>query len=179
MCGIIRRTNSVVIDNKVSRYVLNSFLHGRGINVHIIIPGDGKIASIIQLSRRIRRNLTIIWNLPITSGVNTTITIPVKNKGSRLSSSSPHSIRRQNNSGTLKRNLVKYISQLLILLSTTKNRPKGNLAYTSTLLITCKAHSTRDLNLDHKVGTVTLLRCSAHITTRSSSRIRPTIACHE
>lgn len=50
VCCIIRRTNGIIIDNKVGRNILDSFLHGRRINVHIVIPRNGKIAGIIQLS---------------------------------------------------------------------------------------------------------------------------------
>lgn len=174
-----RRAKRIVINYKIRRHVLNTLLHRRRINVHIIIPRDRKVTRIIKLSRRIRRDLTIIRNLPITSSVNTSITVPIKNKGSSLTSRRPNSIRRQNKSGTLKSNLIKNIGQLLILFSTTKNRPQGNLAYTCTLITTTKHHRARDLNLDHKIRTVTLLSCSTHITTCCSSRIRPTIACHE
>ena len=168
------------INQKIGRNILYPLLHRRGIYIHIIIASHRQIAYIIHLSRRIRCNLSILRHLPFTRGIQTTITVPIKHDNSSPTSRSPNSIRRKGKTYTLKSNLIKNISKLLILRRGTKIRHHRHLDNTGTTLntgtINLKRH--RILDFDHKVRTITLLRSCTHVTTRSTGRVRPSVTCH-
>lgn len=168
------------IEQKVCRNILYTLLHGRRINRHIIIPRHTKITNVVHLSRRIRRNLLIRRNRPIASGIKTTITVPIKHHNGSPASSGPHSIRRKSNASTLKGNLIKNHSKLLVLRRSTKQRQQTNLSGTISTEVTsfAKTKADRSLHLNNKVGTVTLLSSRTHIATRGSRRIRTPIASH-
>lgn len=116
-------TSGITIYNHLSRHILNTLLHGRRIYLHIIILRDRQITGIIHLRGGIRHNLTIVGFSPRVSSIITTITVPIQNNRSGLTSSGPNSIRGQHKTGTLKAHLVKNIGQLLILGRSTKERP--------------------------------------------------------
>lgn len=169
----------IIVNDKIRRNILNSLLHGRRIYVHIIILGDRKVASIIHPRRRIRHNLIISRWLPSAFRCQTTITVPVKRYHRGLTSCRPHSIRCKNKAGTLKGHLIKNSGQLLILSRAAKHRIQRQLARTSSIRgKRLKLNRHGCLNLNDKIGTITLLGSSAHITTRSSRRIRSAISSH-
>lgn len=175
----IRRRNTLPvkrINQKIGSNILYPLLHRRRIYIHIIIASHRQIAYIIHLSRRIRRDICIIGHFPLANGIQTTITIPVKHNNRSLTSRSPNSIRRKGKTNTLKSNLIKNISKLLILRSSTKIRHHRYLDNTGTFVTNLKRHRVRDF--DHKVRTITLLRSCTHITTRSTGRVRPSVTCH-
>lgn len=169
----------VIVNDKIRRNILNPLLHRRRIYVHIIILRNRKVAGIIHPRRRIRHNLIISRRLPGTFRCQTTITVPVKRNHRGLTSCRPHSIRCKNKAGTLKGHLIKDSGQLLILSRTAKHRIQRQLARASGIggnRLKLNRHGC--LNLNDKVGTITLLGSSAHITTRSSRRIRSAISSH-
>lgn len=166
-----------VIKQKVRRHILYTLLHGRRVNGHIIIPRHTKVTNVIHLSRRIRRNLIKRRYLPLSGGIKASVTVPIKHHNGGPTSRSPNSIRRKGNSSALKSNLVKNHSELLVLRRSTEDRKQTNL--TGAIRLTCwKVKTNRSLNLNNKISTISLLSSRAHIATRGSRRIRPTISCH-